>query len=135
LEDGKLIAEAPEVPPGVVVQLQAVRSDILSILALREGAQPALTAGRPLGARAAEWADALRGLKKFVSDGWADQALLAGWSADELYRVRSRWARIDECGAAILIGRWQVVDVDAEAITVKPPWSSAQLKFYRRRSA
>jgi hypothetical protein len=45
--------------------------------------------------------------------------------------VPINWHLIDETGAALLIGRWLVVDVTAEAITVKPPWSSSRLKFYR----
>jgi hypothetical protein len=133
LEDGKLIAEASEVPPALVAQLQAARSDLLPLLALREAAQPALTAERPRGARATEWADALRGLKKFLAGGWGDQAALLGWSTAELYAVPRVWARVDLTGAALLVGRWQVVDVDAEAIIAKPPWSDSRLKLHRRR--
>jgi hypothetical protein len=131
LEDGKLIAEASEVPPALVAQLQAARSDLLPLLALREAAQPALAAERPSGARAAEWADALRGLKKFLADGWGDQAMLLGWAPAQLFAVPPVWARIDLTGVALLVGRWRVVDVDAAAITIKPPWSDSQLKFQR----
>jgi hypothetical protein len=74
----------------------------------------------------------LRGLKKFLADGWGDQAALLGWSTAELYAVPRVWARVDLTGTALLVGRWQVVDVDAEAITIKPPWSDSQLKFQRR---
>jgi hypothetical protein len=56
LEDGKLIAEASEVPPALVAQLRAVLSDLLPLLALREAAQPSFAAERPRGARSAEWA-------------------------------------------------------------------------------
>jgi hypothetical protein len=132
LEDGKLIAEASEVPPALVAQLRAARSDLMPLLALRKAAQPSFAAERPRGARATEWADALRGLKKFLADGWGDQAALLGWTAAELYAVPRVWARVDLTGAALLVGRWQVVDVDAEAIIVKPPWSDSRLKLYRR---
>ena len=119
LEDGKLIAEASEVPPALVAQLRAARSHLLSLLPLREAAQPALTAERPHGARATEWADALRGLNKFLADGWADQALLLGWTGPELYGVPRVWARIDLTGVGLRIGRWQVTDVTAEAIAIE----------------
>jgi hypothetical protein len=132
LEDGKLIAEASEVPPALVAQIRTVRSDLLPLLARREAAQPAFATERPRGARSAEWADALRGLKKFLADGWGDQAALLGWSTAELYAVPRVWARADLTGVALLVGSWQVVDVNAEAITVKPPWSDSQLKFQRR---
>jgi hypothetical protein len=132
LEDGKLIAEASEVPPAMVAQLRTVRSDVLPLLALRKAAQPAFAAERPRGARAVEWVDALRGLKKFLADGWGDQAALLGWSTAELYAVPRVWARADLTGVALLVGRWQVVDVDAEAIAIKPPWSDSRLKLYRR---
>jgi hypothetical protein len=119
LADGKLIAEASEVPPALVAHLRAARSDLLPLLALREAAQRALTAERPRGAHATEWADALRGLKKFLADGWADQALLLGWTGPELYAVPPVWARIDLTGVGLRIGRWQVTDVTAEAIAIE----------------
>jgi hypothetical protein len=130
LEDGKLIAEAPQVPPDAVAQLKAVRSDLSHVLRRREAAQAALASRRPVGAREAEWAEALSGLRRFLDDGWADQAMLLGWTAAELYRVPSVWARVDLCGSALLIGRWQVLDVDAEAITIETPQGS-RLRFRR----
>jgi hypothetical protein len=46
-----------------------------------------------------------------------------------LYALPSNWHRIDQCGAAWLIGRWEIVGVDQEAITIKPPLSSSRLKI------
>jgi hypothetical protein len=132
LEGGKLIAEASELPLALVAELQAVRSDLLPLLAMHEAAQPAFAAERPRGARGGEWADALRGLKRFLADGWGDQAMLLGWVPGQLFAVPPVWARIELTGVALLVGRWQVVDVDAAAITIKPPWSESQLKFHRR---
>jgi hypothetical protein len=52
------------------------------------------------GRRAAE----VQGLQAFVASGWADQALLLGWTPIELYRVSFVWFRVDLTGAALLIG-------------------------------
>jgi hypothetical protein len=137
LVDGHLVAEAtkaPEVPLALVAQLRTVRSDLVSLLALREAAQPALAAARPYGASRAEWANAQRGLKQFLADGWADQAMLLGWTAGELFHVPEpeRWARVDRCGAGLMlwrtyarprsqveVARWTVTDVSAEATSIE----------------
>jgi hypothetical protein len=47
----------------------------------------------------------------FVLEGWGDQAALLGWSKDELYRVPSRMARVDLCGAALMIEGRRVIAV------------------------
>jgi hypothetical protein len=88
----------------------------------------------PPGATPAEWKWALEGFKRFLDGGWSTKAIEAGWSENELFALPSNWHRLDETGAAWLIGRWEIVDVDATAITVKPPWSQSRLKFYRRPS-
>jgi hypothetical protein len=104
----------------------------VALLALREAAQSALSAARPYGASRAEWAEALTGLRAFLDQGWADQALLAGWSLGELFNVPERWSQIHLTGAGLLIGKWQVLAVDSNEIVVSPPWSpSSQLKFRR----
>jgi hypothetical protein len=46
----------------------------------------------------------VHGLQAFVASGWADQALLLGWTPIELYRVSFVWFRVDLTGAALLIG-------------------------------
>jgi hypothetical protein len=132
LEDGRLIAEG-EMPPGMAAQLRLVQPDLLRLLRQREAAQLALTAVRPTGAREAEWGDALAGLKRFLDELWAAQALCLGWSLAQLFSAPARWSQIHLTGAALLVGRWSVLDVDAEAITVKSPWSESQLKLYRSR--
>jgi hypothetical protein len=90
-----------------------------------------LNGGRPIGCTEKQWAEARDGLERFVNEGWAAKAIELGWSEQELFHLPSNWHRIYETGAAWLIGRWLVVEVDAEAITVKPPWSTSQLKFRR----
>ena len=45
----------------------------------------------------------MHGLQAFVASGWADQALLLGWTTIELYRVSFEWFRVDLTGAALLI--------------------------------
>jgi hypothetical protein len=62
---------------------------------------------------------------------WLPKAIASGWSQPALFAVPSNWHRLDETGAALLIGRWDV-GVTAEAIVIKPPWSQSQLKIYRR---
>jgi hypothetical protein len=132
LEDGRLIAEG-EMPPGMAAQLRLVQPDLLRLLRQCEAAQPVFAAVRPTGAREAEWGDALAGLKRFLDELWAAQALCLGWSLTQLFATAAKWSEIHAMGAALLIGRWQVLDLDAEAITVKSPWSESQLKFYRSR--
>ena len=78
-----------------------------------------------------QWTGGSEGLGRFINEGWSVRAIELGWSEDELFRLPSNWHRIRETGVAWLIGRWLVVNVTAEAIIVRPPWSSAQLKFYR----
>jgi hypothetical protein len=86
----------------------------------------------PPGATPAEWNQALDGLRRFLDGGWSAKAIELGWSEAELFQLPSNWHRLDECGVALLIGRWEVVDVDAKAITVRPTWSESRLKLYRR---
>jgi hypothetical protein len=89
----------------------------------------------PIGCTEKQWAEARDGLGRFIDEGWAARAIELGWSEAELFQLPSNWHRLDETGAAWLIGRWDVVEVDAEAITVKPPWSTSRLKVYRRQLA
>jgi hypothetical protein len=132
VDGDQIVARARKMQSELVEALKAVRPDLLRVLKQRMTAEAAFTATRPAGASEAEWSEALSGLRAFLDQGWADQALLAGWEPDKLFAVPDRWGRIDRCGAGLLIGRWLVVGVTAEAITVRPPWSASRLKFYRR---
>ena len=77
---------------------------------------------------------ARRGLKRFLDEGWGDQATLLGWTVEELYAVPPVWARVDLCGAALLIADRKVVAVTEATITTVGVTGS-HLKFYRRSPA
>jgi hypothetical protein len=84
----------------------------------------------PLDCPPPRWEAAQRGFKSFVEDGWADRALAAGWTAEELFRLPLLWSQIAETGVAWLIGDWRTVEVTSKAITVETP-SGSRLKFRR----
>jgi hypothetical protein len=121
-------AAAP--PPDVVAVLAAAKSDFLRVLAGREAAQAALDAAAPPDCLPQRWVAAQDGLRRFVADGWGDQASLLGWSVDELYRVPPVWARVDLTGAALLIADRRVVAVTEASIAIETP-SGSRLKFRR----
>jgi len=101
------------------------------VLSAREAAKTALAAKPRSDCSDAHWAAAaMRGLKRFVDDGWSDKAALLGWTGVELYRVPPKWSRIDLTGAALLIGDRQVIAVTEASIVIKTP-SGAKLKFRR----
>jgi hypothetical protein len=133
LEGNDIIARTKgPLPADVLALLKGAKPELLRVLACREMAEAALASERPIGATNEQWSEALDGLRRFLDEGWGDRAVALAWPQDELYRVPERWARVDLCGAALLIGRWLVIDVTVEAISVRPPWSSAVLKFRRR---
>ena len=67
-------AAAP--PPDVVAVLAAAKPDFLRVLAGREAAQDRPDATAPPDCLPRRWAEARDGLRRFVSDGWGDQAAL-----------------------------------------------------------
>jgi hypothetical protein len=69
----------------------------------RPAAEAVLAAAPPEDCSPRRWAE-VHGLQAFVASGWADQALLLGWTPIELYRVSFVWFRVDLTGAALLIG-------------------------------
>ena len=73
----------------------------------------------------------MRGLQQFVAGGWADQAEVAGWTRNELYRAPELWVRADLCGAALLIGANEVIAVTPTEIRIKTA-SGATQGIYRR---
>jgi hypothetical protein len=90
----------------------------------------ALAAEPPEDCSDARWAEALRGLKRFLRANWSDKAALLGWTAVELYRVPPQWSRIDLTGAALLIGDRRVIAVTEDSIVTEAA-SGAPLKFRR----
>ena len=96
----------------------------------REAAKAALNAVAPPDCLPQRWVAAQDGLKRFVADGYGDQAALLGWTSDELYRVPPVWARVDLTGAALLIADRRVIAVTETAIAIETP-SGSLLKFRR----
>jgi hypothetical protein len=76
------------------------------------------------------WAEAMRGARRFVDEGWSDKAALLGWTAIELFRLPPLWSRVDLAGAALLINDRRVIAVTEASIVIETP-SGAQLKFHR----
>jgi hypothetical protein len=130
LDSDGLILEADPLPSDVVTLLKTVKPDLLRILAAREVGRAALDAAPPSDCLPRRWTEAQDGLRRFVNDGWGDQAALLGWSVEELYRVPPVWARVDLAGAALLIADRRVVAVTESAIAIET-LSGSQIKFRR----
>jgi hypothetical protein len=130
LDGDGIILEAPKLPDDVVELLTAAKPDLLRVLEWREAAKAALRSKPPPDAHEDRWAQALQGLHRFVVEGWADRAAVLGWSKDELYRVPFLWARVDLCGAALLIADNRVVAVTEASIAIAARGGST-LKFRR----
>jgi hypothetical protein len=131
LDGDGLILEADPLPSHIVALLRTVKPDLLRIIAGREAAQAALDATAPPDCLPRRWTEAQDGLRRFVADGWGDQASLLGWSVDELYRVPPVWARVDLCGSALLIGDREVAGITPSEIRIKTA-SGSSLAFYRK---
>jgi hypothetical protein len=130
LDGDGLILEADPLPPDIVALLRTVKPDLLRVLAGREAAKAALSTAAPIDCLPQRWVEAQDGLRRFVNDGWGDQAALLGWTGEELYRVPPFWARVDLAGAAVLIADRRVVAVTEASIAIQTP-SGGQLKFRR----
>jgi hypothetical protein len=88
------------------------------------------TARRPPDCLPHRWTIAVIGFRRFIAEGWADQALALGWTPVELFRLPELWSQIWLCGAAWLIGEAHVVAVSEVAITIETP-SGTRLMFRR----
>ena len=129
LQGGRIMIGYRREPPEAVVDLlRANESALLMVLSAREAARAALAANPDSSND--HWTEAMRGLKRFVDDGWSDKAALLGWTGEELYRAPPLWSRVDLTGAALLIGDRQVVAVTEASIVIETP-SGARLKFRR----
>jgi hypothetical protein len=81
--------------------------------------------------RDAAWEAAIDGLWVFLAAGHGDEAERLGWPKDELFAVPPLWARVDLCGAALLVNDREVVDITSSEIRIKTA-SGATTAFYRR---
>ena len=130
LDGDGLILEADPLPPDIVALLRTVKPDLLRVLASREAARAALNAAAPPDRLPQRWVAAQESLRRFVRDGWCDQAALLGWTADELYRVPPLWSRVDLTGAALLIAERRIVALTEASIVIET-LSGSRLKFRR----
>jgi hypothetical protein len=130
LDGDGLILEADPLPPDIVALLRTVKPDLLPVLAGREAARSALDATAPPDCLPQRWVAAQESLRRFVRDGWCDQAALLGWTADELYRVPPLWSRVDVTGAALLVGERRIVALTDASLAIETP-SGSRLKFRR----
>jgi hypothetical protein len=130
LDGDGLILEADPLPPDIVALLRTVKPDLLRVLASREAARAALNAAAPPDCLPQRWVAAQESLRRFVRDGWCDQAALLGWTTDELYRVPPLWSRVDLTGAALLIGERRIVALTEASIVIET-LSGSRLKFRR----
>jgi hypothetical protein len=130
LDGDGLILEADPLPPDIVARLRTVKADLLRVLTSREAAQAALNAAAPPDCLPQRWVAAQESLRRFVRDGWCDQAALLGWTADELYRVPPLWSRVDLTGAALLVGERRIVALTEASIVIET-LSGSRLKFRR----
>jgi site-specific DNA-cytosine methylase len=127
--DGLILDPMPSAE--LVAQLKAVKPDLLRVLAGREAARSIVnTSAPPPDCSEPRWEVARRGLRRFMKDGWGDQAALLGCTVEELYRIPRVWGRVDLCGAALLVGDRRVVAI-TEATIVIEGLSGSRLKFRR----
>jgi hypothetical protein len=139
--DGLKLRADKSVPPDVVAVVKAAKADIVAALRRREALtslferhRPLLEAvddARPPDVDDALWETAKRGLRAFIAAGHADEAERLGWPRDELYALPPLWARVDLCGAALLIGDREVLEVTRDAIRIKTA-SGAIQALYRK---
>ena len=88
-------------------------------------------AAKPADATAPQWRRAIEGLESFLLSGWADEALRLGWPKTELFRIPPVWARVELCGAGLLIGDHELIAVTSSEIRVRTA-SGSTLAFYRK---
>jgi hypothetical protein len=99
----KILLEALDLPEDIVAGLIANKLGLLRIfggpqsrLRRRQRRTASGLLASALG-RGPTWHAAL------VAEGWGDQAILLGWTIEELYSVPPLWRRVDLIGAALLI--------------------------------
>jgi hypothetical protein len=136
--DGKTVFGARAEPPADIVALIDARKAEVSAFLHPEAVQrrldaeaEVLRAPRPPDITVPQWEVALRGLRSFIELGYAAEAQRLGWPRDELYAVPPVWARVDLCGAGLLIGDREVTGVTWSEIRIKTA-SGATLAFYRK---
>jgi hypothetical protein len=87
-------------------------------------------AARPPDVGDRQWRTAMKGLEAFLAGGHGDQAERLGWPKDELYRVPPVWARVDLCGAGLLVADSTVVAITSVEIRIKTVGGATQV-FHR----
>jgi hypothetical protein len=124
-------------PPDVVALIDERKAEVSAFLhpdAVQrrlDAKTDVLRTARPPDVTDDHWRAALRGLRAFIGDGHGDEAQRLGWPRDELYAIPPLWARIDLCGAALLIGDRELVGVTSNEIRIKTA-SGATTAFYRK---
>jgi hypothetical protein len=136
--DGKAVFKAAAAPSADIVALIDARKAEISVFLHPEAVQRRLDADAdvlraepPPDVDAARWEIAQTGLRAFIAAGHGAEAERLGWPKDELYAAPPLWARVDLCGAGLLIGDREVVAVTADRIQIKSA-SGAILSFYRK---
>jgi hypothetical protein len=129
--DGLLLEADGDPPADLVELLRAAKSELVGRLREQRRLLEAVASARPPDVTSAQWRVAMKGLEVFLTAGHGAEAERLGWTRDELYAVPPLWARVDLCGAALLIGDREVVDITSSAIQIKTA-SGAMLSFYRK---
>jgi hypothetical protein len=131
--DDLVVDYACERPPAAFYEtLRERKIELLEHLRSTAAAIERIEVQRPSDVSDDHWKAAIAGLEAFLVDGWGDEAKAHGWSHDELYAVPPRWAAINRCGAALLIGGDRVVEVSAEAIVIETA-TGARQRVTRKR--
>jgi hypothetical protein len=114
----------------IVALLRAEREDVplpARSLAIFE----ATARARPPDVSNDRWETALRGLRAFLANGHGDEALRLDWSKDEVFSAPEVWSRVDQTGAALMIGDGEVTEVTSTRIGIRTA-SGAPQGFYRK---
>jgi hypothetical protein len=121
--------------PGIVRLMRPSGDDGLSPLKRaykrHEPRLEAVEGKRPPDVTKSQWREAMDGLEVFLLSGHADEALKLGWPEKELFGVPEMWGNVATCGAGLLIGHREVVNITSTEIRIKTA-SGATLAFYRK---
>jgi hypothetical protein len=133
-----VVRGADRLTDGEIERLRQLKSDIVECLRWESAVPRALAVRveelRSIPCHADERPDRFEryraGALRFAAE-WAAQALTAGWTEDELFRLEEPFANLAWRGAAWCVGDAEVLAVSAAAITLRTP-SGAPQRIYRK---
>ena len=128
--DGLRVWSDDDPPDDLVELLRSVKAELVAHLRACQALAATVDAARPPDVSDGAWQTALRGLRAFSPMATATKPCVSAGRATSFTPSRRYGARVDLCGAALLIGDCEVIEVTATKIQIKTA-SGAMLTFYR----